>query len=109
MADHDVVIRAGTVIDGTGAPARTADVAITAGRITEVGAVEGRGRREVAAEGLLVTPGFVDIHSHYDGQATWDSRLAAVGVARRHHRRDGQLRRRASRPCARPTATGSSS
>jgi N-acyl-D-aspartate/D-glutamate deacylase len=75
MADHDVVIRAGTVIDGTGAPARTADVAITAGRITEVGAVEGRGRREVAADGLLVTPGFVDIHSHYDGQATWDSRL----------------------------------
>ena len=75
MADHDVVIRAGTVIDGTGAPARTADVAITAGRITEVGAVEGRGRREVAADGLLVTPGFVDIHCHYDGQATWDSRL----------------------------------
>ena len=75
MADHDVVIRAGTVIDGTGAPARTADVAITAGRITEVGAVEGRGRQEVDADGLLVTPGFVDIHSHYDGQATWDSRL----------------------------------
>src|SRR3954449_1006401 len=75
MADHDVVIRAGTVIDGTGAPARTADVAITAGRVTEVGAVEGRGRREVNADGLLVTPGFVDIHSHYDGQATWDSRL----------------------------------
>ena len=75
MADHDVVIRAGTVIDGTGAPARTADVAITGGRITEIGAVEGRGHREVAADGLLVTPGFVDIHSHYDGQATWDSRL----------------------------------
>ena len=75
MADHDVVIRTGTVIDGTGAPARTADVAISGGRITEVGTVSGRGHREVEADGLLVTPGFVDIHCHYDGQATWDSRL----------------------------------
>ena len=75
MAEHDVVIRSGTVVDGTGGPPRPADVAITGARITEVGAVAGRGRREVDADGLLVTPGFVDIHSHYDGQATWDSRL----------------------------------
>jgi N-acyl-D-aspartate/D-glutamate deacylase len=75
MAEHDVVIRGGTVADGTGAPRRTADVAVTDGWITEVGRVNGRGAREIDAGGALVTPGFVDIHTHYDGQATWDSRL----------------------------------
>src|SRR5580700_2382004 len=72
----DLVVRSGTVIDGTGAPARTADVAISGDRIVEVGAVEGRGRTELDAEGALVTPGFVDIHTHYDGQATWDELLS---------------------------------
>ena len=71
----DLVIRSGTVIDGTGGPARTADVAIADGRIVEVGTVRERGRREIDADGALVTPGFVDIHTHYDGQATWDERL----------------------------------
>ena len=71
---HDVVIRGGTVVDGTGAPARTADVAIDGGMISEVGRC-GPGRREVDAHGLLVTPGFVDIHTHYDAQATWDPYL----------------------------------
>ena len=75
MGEHDLVIRGGTVVDGTGAPGRTADVAIDGDRITEVGRVDGQGRREVAADGLLVTPGFVDIHTHYDGQAAWDSHL----------------------------------
>jgi N-acyl-D-aspartate/D-glutamate deacylase len=75
MAEHDLVIRGGTVIDGTGAPRRTADVAVSHGRITEVGRVDGRGRREIDADGAVVAPGFVDIHTHYDGQATWDSRL----------------------------------
>jgi N-acyl-D-aspartate/D-glutamate deacylase len=75
MAAHDVVVRAGTVIDGTGGPARTADVAIDADRIVEVGRVSGSGRREVDADGAVVAPGFVDIHTHYDGQATWESRL----------------------------------
>src|SRR6187551_1581905 len=75
MATHDLVIRGGTVVDGTGAPGRTADVAVDGERITEVGRVEGSGRRELDADGLLVTPGFVDIHTHYDGQATWDSSL----------------------------------
>jgi N-acyl-D-aspartate/D-glutamate deacylase len=73
---HDLVIRGGTVVDGTGAAARTADVAIDGGVITEVGAVSAPGDREIAAEGALVTPGWVDIHSHYDGQATWDQDLA---------------------------------
>ena len=72
---HDLVIRNGAVVDGSGAPARApgeADVAIDGDRITVVGKVDGKGRREVDAEGCLVTPGFVDIHTHYDGQATWD-------------------------------------
>lgn len=72
---HDVVIRGGSVIDGTGGPARTADVAITDGVITAVGRVEGKGRQEVEADGAIVTPGFVDIHTHYDGQVTWDDRF----------------------------------
>ena len=75
MAEHDLVIRGGTLIDGTGAEARTADVAVDGGRITEVGRVTGSGARELEADGLLVTPGIVDIHCHYDGQATWDERL----------------------------------
>jgi len=75
MAEHDLVIRGGTVIDGTGAPRRTADMAVSGGRITEVGRVGGRGGREIDADGAVVAPGFVDIHTHYDGQATWDSRL----------------------------------
>ena len=74
--EHELVIRGGTVVDGTGAPARTADVAVAGDRIVEVGRVDGRGRRELDAAGALVTPGFVDIHTHYDGQATWDERLA---------------------------------
>jgi N-acyl-D-aspartate/D-glutamate deacylase len=64
----DLVVRGGTVVDGTGAPARRADVAVSGGRIVEVGTVEGRGRREVDADGLTVTPGFIDIHTHYDAQ-----------------------------------------
>ena len=71
---HDLVIRAGTVVDGTGAPAVTADVAIDGGIVTEMGRV-GRGRREIDADGALVTPGFVDMHTHFDGQATWDPYL----------------------------------
>lgn len=76
MTQPDMVVRGGTVIDGTGAPERTADVAIRDGRIVEVGRVAGRGRQEIDAAGALVTPGFVDIHSHYDGQATWSNRMA---------------------------------
>jgi N-acyl-D-amino-acid deacylase len=77
---HDLVIRAGLVVDGTGAVARPADVAVDDGRITEVGAVGGLddtgGRQVIDADGLLVTPGWVDIHTHFDGQATWDEVLA---------------------------------
>jgi N-acyl-D-amino-acid deacylase len=72
---HDLVIRGGTVVDGTGAAARTADIAITAGVITEVGRVDGSAHRTVEADGLVVTPGFIDIHTHFDGQVTWDDDL----------------------------------
>ncbi len=63
------------MVDGTGGPARTGDVAVASGTITEVGRVDGPSRREIDADGLVVTPGFVDIHTHYDGQATWDPHL----------------------------------
>jgi N-acyl-D-aspartate/D-glutamate deacylase len=73
---HDMVIRGGFVVDGTRSVGRTADVAIDDGIVTAVGQIGGRGIRELDADGLLVTPGFVDVHSHYDGQATWDPVLA---------------------------------
>ena len=73
---HDLVIRGGTVVDGTGAAARLADVAIDGGLVTLVGTVTQSGRREIDAGGLLVTPGWVDIHTHYDGQVTWDKLLS---------------------------------
>jgi N-acyl-D-aspartate/D-glutamate deacylase len=73
---HDIVIRGGTIVDGTGAPRFTGDVAIERGRIAAVGGKAGPARRVVDADGLLVTPGWVDVHTHYDGQATWDPILA---------------------------------
>jgi N-acyl-D-amino-acid deacylase len=107
MAAHELVIRGATLVDGTGAPACVADVAIDGGRIAAVrrrgaaalpgietvgataggaghaaagGAPIGRGTREIDAGGLLLTPGFVDVHTHYDGQATWDAALAPSSV-----------------------------
>jgi N-acyl-D-aspartate/D-glutamate deacylase len=71
----DLVVRGGSLIDGTGSPARTADVGVSAGVVTEVGRVRSRARQEIDADGAIVAPGFVDIHTHYDGQATWDERL----------------------------------
>jgi len=73
---HDLVIRGGTIIDGTGKPGFAGDLAIDGGRITAVGGKAGPARREIGADGLLVTPGCVDVHTHYDGQATWDPILA---------------------------------
>jgi N-acyl-D-aspartate/D-glutamate deacylase len=69
---HDLVIRGGFIVDGTGAPGATGDVAVSNGRIAEVGTVSGRGAREVDARGLVVAPGFIDPHTHYDAQLTWD-------------------------------------
>ena len=68
----DLVIRGGSVIDGTGSPAFTADIAVEDDRIVEIGKVEGKGKREIDADGQIVTPGFVDIHTHLDAQLAWD-------------------------------------
>ena len=76
MSQYDLVIRSGSVIDGTGQQPLTADVAIKNGKIAATGRVSGHGDREVNADGALVTPGFVDIHTHYDGQATWSNRMS---------------------------------
>jgi N-acyl-D-aspartate/D-glutamate deacylase len=77
MSEHDLVIRGGTIVDGTGAPSHTGDVAVDGGRITEVGGrIDGKGAREVDADGLVVAPGWVDIHTHYDGQVTWDPEVS---------------------------------
>src|SRR5688572_9472340 len=76
MIDYDLVIRGGTVADGTGAALRDGDVAVRSDRIVAIGAIQGRGSEEIDARGKLVTPGFVDIHTHYDGQVTWEDRLS---------------------------------
>ena len=69
---HDLVIRAGTVVDGTGAPPVAADLAIDGDRITAIGTVDDAGRTEIDARGAYVTPGFVDVHTHLDAQIAWD-------------------------------------
>jgi N-acyl-D-aspartate/D-glutamate deacylase len=76
----DLVIRNGTIVDGTGRQRFRGDVAISGGRIVEVGRVSGPAKRTLDAEGLVVTPGFVDIHTHYDGQVSWDSLLAPSSI-----------------------------
>jgi len=76
VSRFDLIVRGGTLIDGTGAAARTADVAILDGAVAEVGQVSGSAHREIDAAGAIVTPGFVDIHTHYDGQATWANRMS---------------------------------
>jgi N-acyl-D-amino-acid deacylase len=73
---HDIVIRGGIILDGTGAPAVAGDVAVEGDRIVVVGGKAGPAKRVIDAAGLLVTPGWVDVHTHYDGQATWDPVLA---------------------------------
>src|SRR5450631_3962631 len=74
--EFDLVIRGGSVADGRGGPLIEADVAVNNGKIAAVGKFTGKGAEEIDAKGKIVTPGFVDIHTHYDGQATWDPLLA---------------------------------
>ncbi|MCA9687912.1 MAG: amidohydrolase family protein, partial [Myxococcales bacterium] len=72
---HELIIRGGTVVDGTGAPAVTADIAVDGGRISAVGRITDTAQEEIDADGLTVTPGYVDVHTHYDAQVTWDDTL----------------------------------
>ena len=76
---YDLVIRGGTIVDGTGGASFVGDLAIEKEKIVQVGGNIGPGEKELDAGGLLVTPGFVDIHTHYDGQATWDQHLTPTG------------------------------
>ena len=73
---YDLIIRNGVIVDGSGKPAFTGDVAVSGGKIAAVGKVEGSAKQEIDADGKLVTPGFVDIHTHFDGQATWENRMS---------------------------------
>src|SRR3974390_757005 len=74
--EFDIVVRGGTIMDGNGGAPFLGDVAIKDGLIAELGKVSGTCKQEIGADGLSVTPGFIDIHTHYDGQAIWDSHLA---------------------------------
>jgi N-acyl-D-aspartate/D-glutamate deacylase len=74
--EHDVVIRGGTIADGTGGDLIEGDVAIRAGRIAAIGQVSGNGAEEIDARGKIVTPGFIDVHTHYDGQCIWAEELS---------------------------------
>jgi N-acyl-D-amino-acid deacylase len=76
MPQYDLIVRNGTIVDGTGEPRFTGDIAVTGGLIAQVGEVRGDAAEEIDATGKVVTPGFVDIHTHYDGQATWDQEMA---------------------------------
>ena len=75
---HDVVIRGGSVVDGTGAEPYSADIAIDGDTITEIGKVAGKGRDEIRADGLNVSPGFIDLHTHLDAQIGWDPQVTSV-------------------------------
>ncbi len=76
MTHHDLIIRNGQVVDGTGAPAINVDIAVADGKIAAIGgALKATAAKEIDAAGMIVTPGFVDVHTHYDGQATWDAHL----------------------------------
>ena len=76
MNNYDLIIRNGSIIDGTGAASMQADIAIKGGKIALIQAsIESKAAREIDATGMIITPGFVDVHTHYDGQATWDTHL----------------------------------
>ena len=75
MATHDTIIRNGLIYNGTGTAPYEADIAIDNGIISQIGKIDGKGRDEIDAKGQIVAPGFVDIHTHYDGQAAWGDRL----------------------------------
>ena len=112
---YDLKITGGTVVDGTGADRFRADIGVKDGRIVEVrrlngddADLEGEAAETLDATGRIVAPGFVDIHTHYDGQVSWDPAAGAVEPARSHHRGRRKLRRRDSRPSLQAANSGSS-
>ena len=102
---HDLVIRNGTIVDGTGSSPTTGDVAIDGATLAAVGTVEGPGRRELDADGAVVAPGWVDIHTHYDGQVSWDPVVAPSSGARHAMPREANAGRSASRQSASSVTT----
>ena len=73
---HELIVEGGTIVDGTGQPAFRGDIALTDGRVSGVGRDLGSADRRIDADGALVTPGWVDVHTHYDGQVSWDPVLS---------------------------------
>lgn len=96
MPEVDLVIRGGTVVDGSGRAGYRADLAIKDDRVAAIGKIEGRGKREIDADGLVVTPGFIDGHTHMDAQVFWDELGTASNAARNRlcTRRSTDLRQR---------------
>ena len=104
---HDLIIRGGQVVDGTGSAPFPADVAIDDGLITTMApTLEAEARAEIDATGCLVTPGFVDVHTHYDGQMTWDEGTGAVDPPRGSPRSSPVTAVSVSPPSARAARTG---
>lgn len=93
MADYDIIISGGTIVDGTRTPRFISDIAIKDGKIAQIGGLKGKtAARVLDATGRIVAPGFVDLHTHYDAQIFWDPVLHPFRLARRDFRRPGQLR-----------------
>ena len=89
---YDLVIKNGSIVDGSGAPAFHADVGISNGKIALIGRIRENGAETIDAEGHVVSPGFIDGHTHMDAQVFWDRIGSSSCYPRRHQRGDGQLR-----------------
>ena len=94
QANYDLVIRGGTIADGSGGDLIEGDLAIANGRIAAIGTFSGRGAEEIDARGRVVTPGFIDVHTHYDGQCIWAEELSPSSAHGGDNGGDGQLRGR---------------